>query len=393
MLRATVFSRFKESERANMKIVLAPDSFKECMSAQEAARAMKEAVHRVNGDVDVTLLPVADGGEGTLEVLTYATNGKTFKKTVTGPLGEPVTATYSILGDQKTAVVEMAQASGLHLVAPDNRNPLLTTTFGTGELMKAALRHDISNLIVTIGGSATNDCGIGMLQALGVKVTTKSNVSIGFGGGSLGEVEHIDLSEIEPKLKKVKLSIACDVTNPLIGPKGASHIFGPQKGATPSVVEQLDKNLSHVSTILEKVTGKRLKDIPGAGAAGGLGAALLVCGGELKPGIDLVLDALHFEEKVSGANFIFTGEGRIDHQTPGGKVIAGIVKRANKERIPVIAFAGSVKTGYESLYNEGLLSAHSITLAPCSLEEALANGRENLAHTAESIMRVLTCKF
>jgi glycerate 2-kinase len=371
-----------------MKFVLAPDSFKECMTAQTASFAMEEAVRRVVPAAEMVLLPVADGGEGTLEVLTYATNGELYRKEVTGPLGQKVTARYSILGDKKTAVVEMAEASGLHLVPITKRNPLQTTTYGTGELMRAALDHEISHLIVTIGGSSTNDCGVGMLQALGVRVTNRDGKEIGFGGGALSEAAEIDFSFLDERLREVTLSVACDVNNPLIGPRGASTIFGPQKGATAEMVKQLDANLQHFAELLEKEIGCLVKDVPGAGAAGGLGAALLACRGELKPGIDLVLDALYFDAKIADADVIFTGEGRIDNQTPDGKVIAGIVKRAKRANIPVIAFAGAVKKGFEPLFQEGLLAAHCITQGPCTLEEALASGENNLIQTVENTTRV-----
>ncbi|TDL61185.1 glycerate kinase [Rhodococcus qingshengii] len=371
-----------------MKFVLAPDSFKECMSAKEVSMAMREAVLRVVPHAEIEVIPVADGGEGTLEVLTYATNGVIFQKEVTGPLGDKVNARYSLLGDKKTAVVEMAEASGLHHVPLAKRNPLLTTTYGTGELIKAVLDHGISHLIVTLGGSATNDCGVGMLQALGVSVTDREGAEIGFGGGALAAAVAIDFSRLDERLTKITLSIACDVTNPLTGAKGASAIFGPQKGATSEMVKQLDTNFQAFSELLEKEISFPVKNVPGAGAAGGLGAALLACGGKLKVGIDLVLDTLNFDEKIVNADVIYTGEGKIDNQTPDGKVIAGIVKRAKRVNIPVVAFAGAVKTGFEPLYYEGLLAAHSITQGPCTLEEALENGKMNLLQTVENITRV-----
>ncbi|SEM70440.1 glycerate kinase [Lihuaxuella thermophila] len=375
-----------------MKFLLAPDSFKECMTAKEAALVMKEAVHRVFPDADTLLLPVADGGEGTLDVLTYATGGTMVETRVTGPLGDPVPARYSILGDGRTAVVEMAQASGLQLVPPARRNPLLTTSYGTGELIKAALDHCIEKLIVTIGGSATNDGGAGMLQALGAKLYDANHKPVAFGGGSLGEVSRIDLSSLDPRLRQITIQIACDVSNPLVGPRGASHVFGPQKGATPEMVSQLEANLTHFADIVRKQTGVSLHHVPGAGAAGGLGAALLLCGGQLVPGIDLVLDVLSFEDKLTGADYVLTGEGKIDDQTPDGKVIAGIVKRARKANVPVIAFAGSVLPGYERLYEQGLLSVHSIISKPCTLDEALARGAENLLRTVENTIRLLHVK-
>jgi glycerate 2-kinase len=375
-----------------MRFLLAPDSFKECMTAKDAALSMKEGIRRVHRDADVVMLPVGDGGEGTLDILTYATKGSFYEKVVTGPLGAPTRAKFSILGDGKTAVVEMAEASGLHLVPSDLRNPMITTSYGTGELIKASLDHEITHLIVTIGGSATNDCGAGMLQALGAKMLDDEGRQIGYGGGSLRGVSKIDLTEMDPRLKEIEISIACDVTNPLTGPKGASRIFGPQKGASSEMVEELDANLVHFADLLFRKTGMNVHDVPGSGAAGGLGAALIICGGVLKPGIDLVLDAIKFDESVHGVDFLFTGEGKIDSQTPDGKVIAGIVKRANKVNVPVIAFAGSVKPGYEALHQEGLLSVHSISQHPCSLEEALKNGRNHLTQTVENITRLLTYK-
>jgi glycerate 2-kinase len=372
-----------------MKFLVAPDSFKECLKAQEVASIMKQAILRVLPEAEIIMLPVGDGGEGTLEVFINATNGKVYEAQVTGPLGEPVLARYGILGDNKTAVVEMAEASGLQLVPPSQRNPLLTTSYGTGELIKAALDHKIERLIVTIGGSATNDGGVGMLQALGAKVLDSHHRPINFGGGSLGDIAHIDLSNLDPRLKKISIKVACDVNNPLIGHRGASQVFGPQKGATLDMVHKLDANLKHFADILLKETGRSLHYFPGGGAAGGVGAALVLCGGTLVPGIDLVLDILSFDEKVANVDYVLTGEGKVDDQTPEGKVIAGIVKRAKKANVPVIAFAGSVLPGYTPLYEQGLLSVHSIISKPCTLDEAIKNGAENLFHTVENIIRLL----
>ncbi|NGQ96138.1 glycerate kinase [Brevibacillus sp. SYP-B805] len=372
-----------------MKFLMAPDSFKESMTAQEAAAIMKQAVLRVDPAAEVVLMPVADGGEGTLDVLVEATGGRTCHAEVTGPLGEPVSARYAILGDGRTAVVEMAQASGLHLVPPSRRNPWHTTTYGTGELIKAALDHPIDQLIVTIGGSATNDGGAGMLQALGAAILDGKGEPLGYGGGALEHIAALDLSGLDPRLQRVTLKIACDVTNPLIGPRGASLVFGPQKGASPDMAAALDANLARFADVMARATGNRLHDVPGAGAAGGLGAALLLCGGTLQPGIDLVLDVLSFEEKLAGVHYLFTGEGKIDSQTPEGKVIAGIVRRAGKAGVPVVAFAGGVTSGYESMYEQGLLSVHSITLKPCTLEEAIRSGPDNLLRAVENIVRLL----
>lgn len=372
-----------------MKFLLAPDSFKECMAAQEAARIMQQAVLRALPDAQTVLLPLADGGEGTAETLAEATYGTIHETEVTGPLGKPVAARYAILGDGKTAVVEMAQASGLHLIPPAERNPLCTTSYGTGELMLAALAHKPETLLVTIGGSATNDGGIGMLQALGVKAQDADGEEIPLGGAGLEKLAQIDISSLSPQLAQTKVKIACDVTNPLVGPRGASRVFGPQKGATPAMVEQLEANLLHLAALIEQTAGLSLYDVPGAGAAGGMGAALLLCGGTLVPGIELVLDLLSFDEQVRTADYVLTGEGKIDDQTPDGKVIAGVVKRSKQAGVPVIAFAGTVLPGYEPLYERGLLSVNSIIPKPCTLEEALADGKSFLFQAVENVVRTL----
>jgi glycerate 2-kinase len=265
----------------------------------------------------------------------------------------------------------------------------LTTTIGTGELIREALSHPIEHLIVTIGGSATNDCGAGMLQASGPSILDDTYQPVRPTGGNLSDVSFVDLSGLDPRLKKIKLSIACDVTNPLVGPNGASYVFGPQKGATPEMVQLLDQNIKHFADVIQAQTGIALHDVPGGGAAGGLGAALFLCGGAMIQGIDLVLDVLSFDHHLNEVDYVFTGEGRIDHQTSFGKVIAGIVRRASKQSVPVIAFAGSVRRGVEVLYEQGLLAAYSITPTPCTLEEALRQGKENLYRTAVNIMRLI----
>ncbi len=372
-----------------MKFILSPDSFKDSMSAQKVTQVMKKAILYIDAEAEIVELPVGDGGEGTLTILTYAAQGKLIDTTVTGPLGEPVKAQFGISGDGTTAIVEMAQASGLQLVPQSLRNPLITTTYGTGQLILQALDYSINHLIITIGGSATNDCGAGMLQAMGAKFLDSSNQPIRFGGEQLGLISKADFSDLDPRLKQVSIRVACDVTNPLVGPRGASHIFGPQKGATPAMAAVLDACLTHFANLIEGETGMRLHDVSGAGAAGGLGAALMLCGGTLEPGIDLVLDVLSFDELVAGADYVLTGEGRIDYQTPDGKVIAGIVQRSNKAGVPVIAFAGSIQPGYEKLYEEGLLATFSITSKPVSLGEALEQGEENLLYTVSNTIRLL----
>ncbi|MBO0995724.1 glycerate kinase [Bacillus sp. SD088] len=372
-----------------MKILLSPDSFKESLSASRVAQIMSKAIISVDPDIKVDLLPVADGGEGTLEVLNYALAGEVFYKQVTGPLGEKVLARYAIFSDQKTAIVEMAEASGIHLVSAEKRNPMRTTSYGTGELILAALEHEITNLIITIGGSATNDGGVGMLQAIGAEIVDQSGRQVDHGGGSLGEISSVHLASIDPRLKGINISVACDVTNPLCGENGASYIYGPQKGATNAMIKQLDQNLNHFNHLLEKTVQMPIGDVQGSGAAGGLGAALLAIGGKLQSGIDLVLETLDFSKALDQVDFVFTGEGKIDHQTPNGKVIAGIVREANIHHVPVVAFAGSVQEGYEPLFKKGLLSVHSIINNPCDLEEAFIKAEENLFQTVENVVRLI----
>jgi glycerate kinase len=372
-----------------MKIVLAPDSFKESLSARAAALAMERGVRRAIPGAQTVLLPIADGGEGTMETLVFATGGEVHGARVTGPLGSRVAARYGTLGDGATAVVEMAEASGLHLVPPEKRDPRVTTTRGTGELIREALERGATSLIVAIGGSATNDAGAGALQALGAGLFDEAGASLGPGGGPLARLQRIDLGTLDPRLRHADLRVACDVTNPLCGPTGASAVFGPQKGATPAMVAELDANLWRFAEVLRRDTGRDVRDAPGSGAAGGLGAALLACGGRLVPGIDLVLDAVAFDEKVRGAAAVLTGEGRIDAQTPGGKVIAGLVARARRAGVPVIAFAGWVEPGFEALYARGLLSVHSILPRPASLSEALGSGEANLEAAVFGVARLL----
>ena len=372
-----------------MKLVLAPDSFKESLSARAAALAMERAVRRAIPGAETVLLPIADGGEGTMATLVFATGGRMHRVEVTGPLGSRVAARYGTLGDGATAVVEMAEASGLQLVPAENRDPRATTTRGTGELIRHALERGARSLIAAIGGSATNDAGAGALQALGAGLFDEAGAPLGPGGGSLARLARIDLGTLDPRLAGADLRVACDVANPLCGPDGASAVFGPQKGATPAMVAELDANLSRFAEVLRRDTGLDVRAAPGSGAAGGLGAALLACGGRLVPGIELVLDAVAFDEKVRGAAAVLTGEGRIDAQTPRGKVIAGLVTRAKRAGVPVIAFAGSVEPGFEALYDRGLLSVHCILPRPVSLAEALASGEANLEAAVFGVARLL----
>ncbi|MCY8673609.1 glycerate kinase [Bacillus haynesii] len=372
-----------------MKIVIAPDSFKESMTSLEAARSIEKGFKAVLPDAEYVNIPVADGGEGTVQALVDATGGDIVHQTVTGPLGKPVKAAYGLLGDGKTAVIEMAEASGLHLVPPGQRNPLLTTTRGTGELILDAAEKGVSNIIIGLGGSATNDGGAGMAAALGVKFLNRDGEEIENGGGALAEIAKIDVSGLNPKLKHIQFEAACDVDNPLTGPRGASAVFGPQKGANSEMTALLDQNLKHYAAAVKAELGSEIDSIPGAGAAGGLGAGLCAfLKAELKSGVDIVLDTLSFSERIKGADLVITGEGKIDGQTASGKTPAGVAKRARSENIPVIAFAGSLGEGCELVYDIGISALFSIVPGISSLENALADGSSNLTRCARNVAAV-----
>jgi len=373
------------------KIVIAPDSFKGSMSAMEVCDAVEKGIRAVLPTAAIVKVPMADGGEGTVETLVKATNGKIVKINVLDPLGNEVESKFGILGDGRTAVIEMALASGLTMVPLEKRNPLVTTTYGTGQLIKGALDYGCREFIIGIGGSATNDGGVGMAQALGVKFLDKNGQEIGFGGGSLRDLEHIDLGSIDPRIKESNFKVACDVDNPLCGPKGASYVFGPQKGATPEMVKILDENLLHLAEIINRDVGVKVENEPGAGAAGGLGAGLMAfCNARLKRGVELVIEATGLEEKIKGADLVITGEGQMDFQTAHGKTPYGVAQVAKKYNIPVVALVGSIGSGVDILYEKGIDAVFSITQGPMSLEECMKNGNLLLEKTAGNIMRLLS---
>lgn len=371
-------------------IVLAPDSFKESMSAKEACIAMERGIKKVNQDIKCVHVPMADGGEGTMQSLVDATNGKIYSLEVVGPLGNKVQAEYGILGDREVGILEMASASGIHLVSLDKRNPLITTTYGTGELIKACLDRGVKKLLIGIGGSATNDGGAGVIQALGGKLLDKDGNELGFGGGELGKLHNIDLTNFDPRLKDVVVEVACDVNNPLCGEKGASNVFGPQKGATPDMVSLLDNNLKHYANIIKEQIGMDVLEVPGAGAAGGLGAGLMAfLNGTLKKGIEIVIEYSGLEEKVKEADMVWTGEGSIDFQTQYGKTPLGVAAIAKKYDKPVIAFAGRVGDNIDVLYEKGIDSIFGIMKGVTSIEEALEKGKENIEKTSENVIRLM----
>lgn len=376
--------------KKDLVIVLAPDSFKESMTAKEACEAMERGIKKVNNNISCIHVPMADGGEGTMQSLVDGTNGKIHSLKVVGPLGNEVEAQYGILGDGEIGVLEMASASGIQLVPSEQRNPLITTTYGTGQLIKACLDHGVKKLLIGIGGSATNDGGAGVIQALGGKLLDKQGKELSFGGGELGKLHTIDLTNFDSRLKEVAIEVACDVNNPLCGERGASNVYGPQKGATKEMIGILDDNLKHYADIIKKQFGKDVLDEPGAGAAGGLGAGLMAfLNGTLKKGIDMVIEYASLEEKVKDADMVWTGEGSIDFQTQYGKTPLGVAAVAKKYNKPVIALAGRVGEGIDTLYGKGIDSIFGIMKGVTSLEDALAKGQENIEKTSENVIRLM----
>ena len=372
-----------------MKIVIAPDSFKESLTALEVADAIEQGFKKFYPHADYVRIPMADGGEGTVQSLVDALKGKVVERSVTAPLGNKIQAFFGISGDNQTAVIEMAAASGLHLVSPAQRNPLKTTSFGTGELIKAALDLGVKKIILGIGGSATNDAGAGMLQALGVQLLNANNQQIGLGGENLSLISKIDLSKLDSRLQQVEILVACDVDNPLCGEKGASAVFGPQKGATPEIVQQLDRALFHFSDIVQQDLHLNIREQAGAGAAGGMGGGLLLLPNvQLKAGVQIIIDAVNLNEQIKGADLVITGEGRMDSQTVHGKTPIGVAKAAKLFNKPVIAIVGSLKDDYEVVYEHGIDAVFPIIRQLKSLDETLKLGRENLISTAQNIARL-----
>ena len=373
------------------KIVIAPDSFKGSVTAVEACEAMARGIRRVLPETEIVSLPMADGGEGTVEALVAATGGELRHAPVRGPLGEDVRAAYGLLGapSTKTAIIEMAAASGLPLVPPDQRNPLNTTTYGLGELVLDALAQGYKRILLGLGGSATNDGGCGMAQALGARFYNPAGTEIDsyITGRLIGAVSRVDCTELREVIRGVEFVAACDVTNPLLGENGASYTYGPQKGATPEIVRELDANLAHVYDLIEVETGAQVRDISGAGAAGGLGAAVLAfLNAKLERGIELVMRESGFAEKIKGADLIITGEGRIDKTSAQGKTLSGIAAAARLQNIPVIALAGSIEEGAELAREIGLDTIIPICHKSLPLEQAMAQGKALLESTAANLV-------
>ncbi|MCE0489685.1 glycerate kinase [Pantoea sp. Mb-10] len=373
-----------------MKIVIAPDSYKESLSALAVATAIEAGFREIFPTAEFVKIPVADGGEGTVDAMVAATQGQIIRLTVTGPLGQPVDAFYGLSGDAGTAFIEMAAASGLELVPATQRNPLITTSFGTGELIKNALDRGVGHIIIGIGGSATNDGGAGMVQALGARLLDAQERQIGFGGGALPALARIDIAQLDARLARCRIEVACDVTNTLIGEKGASAIFGPQKGATPERVAQLDRALAHFAQIIQRDLDRDVLDIAGGGAAGGMGAALhAFCQAELRRGIEIVTEALGLAEQVEDADLVITGEGRIDSQSINGKVPIGVAQVAKRFDKPVIGIAGSLTADVGVVHEHGLDAVYSVLFSVGTLEDALANAAQNVRLTARNVAATL----
>lgn len=371
-----------------IKIVIAPDSFKGSVTAKEAALSIEKGIKNTFSEAETVLIPLADGGEGTMENLVSATNGHKIARVVTGPLGKSVEAHFGVLGDNATCIIEMASASGLDLIVPEERDPLRATTYGTGELIKHALDDGYRNFVLAIGGSATNDGGVGMLQALGLEVIDETGKEIGFGGGELKHIDKISTEHFDQRIQESQFLIASDVENPLVGTNGASHVFGPQKGATEEMVLELDKNLIHWANLVETEKNIRLHELPGAGAAGGIGGAFQAFfPSKMERGIDVVINYTKLEEKLQGANLVVTGEGQVDFQTAFGKTPMGVAQMAKEQNIPTIILAGSVGENIQTLYKYGVIGVHSIINRPMSLEQAMEEADHLLEHAAEQVCR------
>jgi len=371
-----------------MKVVVAPDKFKGSLTAPDAARAMARGVVAAEAQARVDPVPMADGGEGTVDALVQATGGTIREAVVAGPLGTPVRARFGLLGGGGTAVIEMAEASGLMLVPPDRRDPTIATTRGTGELILAALGLGVGSIVLGIGGSATNDGGAGLAQALGARLLDDRGREVPPGGGSLDRIDRIDPSGLDPRLARVTIRVACDVANPLCGPTGASAVYGPQKGATPEMIRRLDSALAHYARIIGRDLGRSVADLPGAGAAGGLGAGLVAfAGGVLLPGIDLVVDAVGLASRLGGADLCLTGEGSIDASSGFGKTAVGVARLARSLGVPCLALAGSIGAGARGVLDEGIGAYQSIAPGPGPLVEAFSEAGPRLERATEQVVR------
>ncbi|MDU1875657.1 MULTISPECIES: glycerate kinase [Citrobacter] len=373
-----------------MKIVIAPDSYKESLSALEVATAIELGFREIWPEAEYVKIPVADGGEGTVEAMVAAMQGHLVHVDVTGPLGNTIQAFYGLSGDERSAFIEMAAASGLEQVPANLRDPLKTTSWGTGELIRHALDAGVEHIIIGIGGSATNDGGAGMVQALGARLLDAQDEDIAHGAMGLESLTRIDISQLDPRLAGCRIEVACDVTNPLTGKEGASVVFGPQKGATTEMIPRLDRALTHYAQLIARDLDVNVLELAGGGAAGGMGAALYAfCGAQLRRGIEIVTDALRLDACVADADLVVTGEGRIDSQTIHGKVPVGVAKIAKRYNKPVIGIAGSLTADVGVVHEHGLDAVFSVIYTICTLDEALKNASENVRMTARNVAATL----
>jgi glycerate kinase len=372
-----------------MKILIAPDSFKDCMPASEVARSIELGIQKVFPDAEITKIPMADGGEGTVEALVSSTGGSIVQTVVHDPLMRKIHSFFGILGDRETAVIEMAAASGIELLKDSERNPWITTTYGTGELIKVALDKGCKTILIGIGGSATVDGGAGMVEALGGKLLDENNKPVEKGGGGLGRIKTLNLDTLDKRPEHRKILVACDVKNPLLGENGAARVYGPQKGADPEMVSKLEHNLAHFAEVIRTCLGISVTEIPGAGAAGGLGAALMVfLSARLKPGFELISEIVQLEKHIAEADLVITAEGKIDQQTRFGKTPAGVANFTRKLKKPLLAFAGTLDENVENLYELGFDSIIPIADKSMSIKESIANADTLLQAAAEKTMKI-----
>ncbi|MFC2086884.1 glycerate kinase [Bacteroidota bacterium] len=377
-----------------MKIIIAPDSFRECCSATEVANSIKRGIHRVLPDAEILAVPVADGGEGTVDAILAAQGGHKIIVDAHDPLMRKIKSFFGILTDKTTGIIEMSAASGIALLKEEEKNPWNTTTYGTGELIREALDRGCKKLVIGLGGSATNDAGAGMVQALGVKLMDRMKQEIKPAGGFLNQLETIDMSSIDKRVYETEILVACDVTNPLTGEKGASLVYGPQKGGNKEMLEKLDENLKHFARKIKEFLNKEVEHIPGTGASGGIAAGLLAfLNARLMPGIDLISDTIMLEEKMRNADLVITGEGKMDSQTKFGKTPFGVAKVAAKFNLPVIGIAGTLSDDASELYSNGFEVLLPIINKPMSLAEAISNAPLLLEQTGERLGRMLKLKM
>lgn len=372
-----------------IRVVVAPNAFKECLTAPEVAAAIAKGIRQVAVDIEVRCVPVADGGDGTLDTLVAARDGVILTERVEDPLGRPIAARYGIIDDGETAVVEMAEASGLRLIAPEERDPRRASTYGTGQLIRAALRRGVKRVVVGIGGSATTDAGCGLAQALGYRLLDEEGHEVPRGGAALAKLAHIETADVDPAIERTSFNVACDVWNPLLGPNGAAQVYGPQKGASEADVEALEAGLARFSGVAAQDLQIFVEDIPGGGAAGGLGAGLCAfLGAILMRGAELILDEVHFDEALEGADLVLTGEGRLDAQSLAGKAPWCVARRAKIQGLPVVALVGIADETVSELNEEGFDAVFSIASRPVTLEESLTLASTLLARTAEQVVRL-----